>query len=242
MISKHSSLNDDPVLQIVQRSNQRGGRMLSVIDLIDAGTVTVELTAWMLERIENGRSFLVGAKPGGAGKTTVMGAFLSLLPQHEKAWLTDSATPWREQSGKGNCLVAYEISPGNFHAYIWGEPVAKMLELGQSGARVVTNLHADTLEQAREQVVNDNGIAPELFDQFGTFLGIDVAHGLRGSKRVVRRVHYFEDGDWKEWTKSTPLSERAEAILEFLEDLQGKGINRLEDVRREWLTQAAASG
>ncbi len=223
------------VLQIVAGSNQRGGRMLSVIDLIEVGTITTELAAWMLERIETGHSFIVGANPGGAGKTTIMGAFLSLLPQNEKVWLTDNATPWREKSGAGNCLVAYEISPANYHAYIWGQAVTEMLQIAATGARVVTNLHANTLDQARDQIINDNSVPAELFCHFDTFLGIQVAHGLRGTKRNIRHAHYFSKGTWQEWTKHTALSDRAIAISEFLKQLKKSGINLIEDVRQKWL-------
>ena len=60
----------------INRCNQRGGRMLSIVDLIDAGTVDKSIAAYFLAVISKGKSFLVGAKPGGAGKTTVMGALL----------------------------------------------------------------------------------------------------------------------------------------------------------------------
>ena len=61
----------------LERCNQRGGRMLSVFDLLAAGTLDVDLTAYFLARISRGASFLVGANPGGAGKTTVMCALLN---------------------------------------------------------------------------------------------------------------------------------------------------------------------
>ena len=56
----------------INRCNQRGGRMLSIVDLIQAGTISRDLAAYALAAIGNGASFLVGAMPGGAGKTTVM--------------------------------------------------------------------------------------------------------------------------------------------------------------------------
>jgi len=64
----------------IDRCNQRGGRMLSVVDLIEAGTLTAELGAYCLAAVEQGASFMVGALPGGAGKTTVMGALLNFVP------------------------------------------------------------------------------------------------------------------------------------------------------------------
>jgi len=72
----------DPILhhcREIDRCNQRGGRMLSIVDLVQAGTFTVDLAAYALAAIGKGASFMVGALPGGAGKTTVMGVIQSLL-------------------------------------------------------------------------------------------------------------------------------------------------------------------
>lgn len=44
--------------------------MLSIVDLVEAGTFTPDLAAYSLAAIGSGASFLVGADPGGAGKTT----------------------------------------------------------------------------------------------------------------------------------------------------------------------------
>jgi Flp pilus assembly CpaF family ATPase len=54
----------DDVISVVNRSNQRGGRMLSLADLVEADTFTLEQAAWVTERIEAGASILVGANPG----------------------------------------------------------------------------------------------------------------------------------------------------------------------------------
>ena len=66
--------------QEIERCNQRGGRMLSEVDLLSANTVTPDLAAYLLAAIRGGASFMVGAQPGGAGKTTVMGALLNFVP------------------------------------------------------------------------------------------------------------------------------------------------------------------
>ena len=64
----------------LNRCNQRGGRMLSVFDLITAKTLDLDLAAYLMARISKGSSFMVGSVPGGAGKTTVMCALLNFLP------------------------------------------------------------------------------------------------------------------------------------------------------------------
>jgi len=64
----------------IEQLNQRGGRMLSIVDLILAGTISVEMSAYAMRAIHRGASLLTGARPGGAGKTTLMAALLSFLP------------------------------------------------------------------------------------------------------------------------------------------------------------------
>ena len=54
--------------------------MLSLVDLIKAGTVDLRLAAYLAAAMHSGASLLVGARPGAAGKTTVMCALLNFLP------------------------------------------------------------------------------------------------------------------------------------------------------------------
>ena len=64
----------------IDRCNQRSARMLSIVDLLEAGTLSPALAAYLLAAISRGASFMVGALPGSAGKTTVMGALLNFVP------------------------------------------------------------------------------------------------------------------------------------------------------------------
>ena len=64
----------------LNRCNQRGGRMLSIFDLLAAETLHLDLATYLMARISRGASFMVGAVPGGAGTTTVMCALLNFVP------------------------------------------------------------------------------------------------------------------------------------------------------------------
>ncbi|MFW6180391.1 MAG: hypothetical protein ACOC8N_01485 [Spirochaetota bacterium] len=221
----------DPVIRVVNRSNQRGGRMLSVIDLVEAGTLSPSLCAWLLGRVRQGGSWLVGARPGGAGKTTVMSALLAMLPAGVTVRLTNPGTGW-ERSRPGDCVVCYEISPGAYDAYLWGEGVRLLTELGRTGCRIVSNLHADILQEAREQVVGRCGASEEGFGAFGLFIPLS----LRGSRvPVVRRVHLFERGSWR--AVDDPESAPDSGIERFLEDCLRGGIRTVEQVRAAWLAR-----
>ncbi|MFO8065799.1 MAG: hypothetical protein R6V29_14350 [Spirochaetia bacterium] len=235
----------EDVLQVIINSNQRGGRMLSLVDLIEADTLTIGMAARLTELIEAGSSLLVGAVPGGAGKTAVMGALLTMLPAAEPVHVTrdasrargphpGSGSSWRT-AGAGECIVAYEISPASFEAYIWGQALREFVERGLEGARLVSNLHADTLEQAHDQLVEDNGVPAEHFNTFDLFVPIRVDGGVGRRTRVVEYVDYRDGESWTRISREPKLSPRAQEISAFFQDCLAEGTRRIEAVRNAWL-------
>ena len=62
----------DNHIQEISKCNQRGSRMLSIVDLINANTLDKRMAAYFLATISKGISFLVGSNPGGSGKTPIM--------------------------------------------------------------------------------------------------------------------------------------------------------------------------
>jgi hypothetical protein len=150
--------------QAINECNQRGGRMLSLIDLIDAGTVDLPLAAYLATTMRAGASLLVGARPGGAGKTAVMCALINFLPDDttirpaENAALLANAS--RVVRPGTACYLAHEIGRGSYYAYIWGREARLFFALAAQGHIVASNLHADTLEETRAQLCRDNGVDP----------------------------------------------------------------------------------
>ncbi len=183
--------------ETIQRCNQRGGRMLSVVDLVEAGTLTRDLAAYALATIGAGASFMVGARPGGAGKTTVMGALLNLVPAH--VTLTDAADEsvieqgLREQAPR-RCYVCHEIGNGSYHAYLWGQALRRYFKLPSAGHMIATNLHADTLEQARDQVCGDNDVPASDFRRMNLLFFLAVESASRSVRRRIVSV-WESDGE-----------------------------------------------
>ena len=124
----------DRVLSVVNRANQRGGRMLSLVDLQEAGTVSAAQAAWLLARVAEGASWLVGARPGGAGKTAVLAALLAMVPDGESVRLTLAGGGWHGAL-PGETVVSYELSPGTYEAYIWGPEVCRLACLARAAGR-----------------------------------------------------------------------------------------------------------
>jgi hypothetical protein len=208
--------------------------MLSVIDLIDAGTLTTEQACWLLTRVEEGASWLVGARPGGAGKTTIMSALLTMLPPGEPVRLAAPGFGW-EACRAGECAVAYEIGPGGYEAYIWGEQVRNFFRLGAQGCRIVSNLHADTLAEAEAQIVGDCGASAADFAACDLFLPIALHDRDSNCTPRIESISYGTDGKRCETGRTPRLTVRQQEIASFIDSCREKGLQTVEDVRAAWL-------
>ncbi|MFW6065215.1 MAG: hypothetical protein ACOC9S_00210 [Planctomycetota bacterium] len=172
----------------IDRCNQRGGRMLSVVDLVEAGTLSRDLAAYSLAAIGSGASFLVGAVPSGAGKTTVMCALLNFVPPEVQLCAADSAATIQQglkTTTTRRCYICHEIGRGPYYAYLWGEELQAYFELPTVGHMIATNLHADTYRQARAQIVDECGVCPQDLRRMNLMYFLSV----RGGKRRIERVH-----------------------------------------------------
>jgi hypothetical protein len=173
----------------LERCNQRGGRMLSVVDLLEAGTMDVDLAAYALAAIGNGASFMTGALPGGAGKTTIMCALLNLVPSNVELRTADGVAAIETGISAPQpqcCYICHEIGDGAYYAYLWDSDLRKFFELPSAGHMIATNLHADTFAQARGQVCDENGVPAEHFKRMNVIFFISMGRTYRNvSRRIV---------------------------------------------------------
>jgi hypothetical protein len=177
----------------LNRCNQRGGRMLSIFDLLAAKTLDLDLAAYLMARISTGSSFMVGSVPGGAGKTTVMCALLNFVPVDVPLIAATPEAVYEAANTKVSpsraCYVCHEIGSGYYFAYLWADELRAYCGLSDQGHILATNLHADNLEQAKDQVCNTNSVPGEHFNKFELliFLGIE-SHYIR-AKRWIEEVY-----------------------------------------------------
>jgi hypothetical protein len=172
----------------IERCNQRGGRMLSIVDLVEAGTLTRELAAYCLAAIGGGASFLIGALPGGAGKTTVMGALLNFVPAGVRLVPADGIESielgMKAPPSARRCFICHEIGSGPYYAYLWGEELRQYFCLAGAGHLLATNLHADTYEQAHEQICGTNGVPESALRRMNLMFFLSVGRQGRGKRRI----------------------------------------------------------
>jgi hypothetical protein len=231
--------------------------MLSLLDLLDAGSVDLPMAAYLAAAMRSGASALVGARPGGAGKTAVMCALINFVPSGTRivpvgspavlAAAGDAAAHPARHDGRASpiCYLAHEVGSGPYYAYIWGAQARAFFRLARKGHIVATNLHADTLQETRHQLCVENGV-PEAdlgAVTLKVYLGYERVRNW-SARRWLCRV-YESDGthDRLLWTGAREGTFRREgesslvrpaeehAYAELLERLQRHGTRRIRDVR-----------
>jgi flagellar protein FlaI len=139
-------------LQEIEGLNQRGGRTLSILDLIAAGTLSPELIAYCWTAIAHGASFFTAAGPGGVGKSTVLANLLGLLPPGEE--IVTFTDPHFSVPQASRCWLAHELGAGHWYGYIWGKQVVDFMATMAGGQRIASCLHADTLPEVYAALLN----------------------------------------------------------------------------------------
>ena len=220
--------------------------MLSVADLLSAGTQTPPLAAYLFAAIGRGASFMVGARPGGAGKTTVMGALLNAVPADVPLHAADSAATIAagcDARLARRCYVCHEISPGDYYAYLWDEDLRQYFRLSDSGHMLATNLHADTYGEARDQVCGDNGVPEAHLRRMNLILFVQV-EGWNGPRRIAsvwegdgnaahRRIYDVDGGGFSIDESHMVSPAQWQSANRLIERILQSGIRTIREVREE---------
>jgi hypothetical protein len=123
---------------------------------MQAGTLSPEAAAFMLCAAAGGASILMGAVPGGAGKSTLLASALCMLPPGERIIPVSGEAVLSRALGRApadpECYLAHEIGAGHYLGYIWGSSVRHFFELIETGRRIASCLHADSLAEAQAMV------------------------------------------------------------------------------------------
>jgi len=243
----------DSIITTVRRCMQRGGEPLSVINLIEKDLLGIDQAAWLVSRIEQGSSWLVGALPSEAGKTTLMSALLLFLPDREKVTLAHPGARWKS-FGPNTCVVTEEISDHYRGCYLWNEDVPGLTAVPAQGGRITSTIHADTLEEAREQVARQCAAGEAGLASFGMFIPIEVSFANDPPKstrkdeggdrhrsirsRAVQQIHYYDGRGWKTIDREIKLTAKQKSIVNFLSQCRESGTHSCEAVRKAWLAHS----
>ena len=163
---------------------------LSIVQILQAGTMPPRLAAAFWLGLERGASFIFAADPPGSGKTTVLTALLAFAPPDAVAYFTRG---WGEtfdlpppSADYATYLMVNEMSD-HLPVYSWGPYVVRIFELLAEGYSLCTTVHADTVEEVVEQLELDVGVAREHLAQLTFVVPLAIAH------RDGRTLHRVRD-------------------------------------------------
>lgn len=219
--------------------------MLSIIDLIEAGTIASDLAAYLMAVVGKGASFMVGAVPGGAGKTTVMGSLLNLIPTDVKLRAADGMGTIEEgltTPRPRGCYICHEIGSGPYYAYLWGEELRAYFRLGVAGHILATNLHADTPEQACRQVCETNRVPEAHFRRMHLLVFLSVNPAARPSRQVAevwesdgesphRKLYQRGSGRMDHFASAWATRDDLDARMRTIDQLTSAQARTIEQVR-----------
>ncbi len=232
--------HDAMILNELGHSGQKGGPS-SLPDLIALGTLDLELAAWLISHISRGASFIVGAGPGGVGKTTTLQALLSFAPGNLPFAL---ALPGKikQRDGAARCVISHEISDHDVSDYLWGRDLREFFALSRQGHMLVGTMHADELVEVHDQICGSNGVPEAQFRAINLFVFVGIERS--SSRRVIRKVFYSDGAAAHEavFSFGKRLSARAprdasyEALCRtFLQETLGSRRRTAEETRRIFL-------
>ena len=86
------------------------------------------------------------------------------------------------------CYICHEIGRGWYYAYLWGEELRAYFDLPASGHMLATNLHADTYDQARQQICGDSAVSPSSLCRMNLMLFLAVRRSGFQTRREIASV------------------------------------------------------
>jgi hypothetical protein len=249
-----SALERGNLLEI-EGLNQRGGRTLSVLDLLDAGTLDLEIAAYLIAVVCQGASVLTAARPGGAGKSTLLADLLCFLPAGVRVKTISPSHP-REGAGSSaarrTCHLAHEIGPGAYYGYLWGNAVRRFFSLARAGQLIASCLHADTVDEVEETLLGELDVDERDLRQVDVIAFMHLDFSLRQPRRRVASVWEASPGGHRQifaWDPGTDRfvrvadSPRADAGTnrwrQFLETSHGRDQRRVTAFRESFLEELA---
>lgn len=206
---------------------------LSVLDLIDRGTVDPWVAAWLWEFIARRKSIIVIAGPSGVGKTTLLTALADFLPTAERLHRVrgayDPLTFLEDDTveSESTTVMVNEISP-HLPVYLWGPGVARLLT-SQRRFRMFATAHASS---ARDLVAQLAGYPLRVplagLARLDVVVRIDACPEGGEVRRAVTEISAFE------------LTDRDGILLHPLFAADSNSID--EDAVSRWLGEAHGRG
>jgi len=180
----------------LNQQSEKAVEGLSVLDLINAGTLDCKLASLLWILMEHRTSVLVASGPAWAGKTTLLNSILDFLPPEiQQISLQGYFEDFRflnYSKPEKSYLVAEEISNHGFAEYLWGHKAVKVFHLLSQGYHIGSTLHARSSEEAIYYLNKYLGLSASVLVQLGIIVNLRATAGRRDEDEPIRRITSIE--------------------------------------------------
>jgi hypothetical protein len=172
---------------------------LSIVEIIDAGTLHPRLAALLWLLIESRRSIVLASEPPMSGKTTLLSALVAFLSSDTQPifvrGLSETFDYVRSIDPSRGYLLVNELS-SHLPVYLWGEKASRMFRTLSQGFGLGTTMHADDVTEALDQLRAELGLDDEdlaRLDVVGVMRTFAGSTPITGHDDVPPEIRYGRD-------------------------------------------------
>lgn len=158
---------------------------LSIVEIVDGGTLPRRLAALLWLLMETRRSVLLASEPPMSGKTTLLSALLAFLPPDTSPiflrGLSETFDYASEADPRRSYLLVNELS-SHLPVYLWGPKATRMFHTLAAGFGLGTTMHADDVDGVLGQLRAELDLRP---DELARLDVIGIMRTLRGDTPIL---------------------------------------------------------
>ena len=183
---------------------------LSIIEIIERGSMSPRLAALFWLGLERGASIMVAADPPTAGKTATLTALLAFAPRESLAYFTRGLGETFDLPPLNGSTPTYLLvneMTDHLAVYTWGHYARRAFELLAQGYSLATTTHADTVAGVMDILEKDLRIPRQHIARLTFIATIYLGHGNGRALRRMSEVALLQpDGDSGEDLHLTSLA------------------------------------
>lgn len=172
---------------------------LSIIDIIERGSMSSRLAALFWLGLERGASIMVAADPPTAGKTATLTALLAFAPRDSLAYFTRGLGETFDLpplNGSSPTYILVNEMTDHLAVYTWGHYARRAFELLAQGYSLATTTHADTVAGVLDILEKDLRIPRQQIAHLTFVATIYLGYSSGRTVRRMNEVAFLQpDGD-----------------------------------------------
>ena len=157
---------------------------MSITEIVRAGNMDARTAALCGMTIEAHGSMLIAAEHPHSGKTTTLTALLDYLPLTTRrifirGW-SETFDYLKQTEPAQTLLLANELS-SHLPVYLWGPKAVKVFATLRDGYALGSTLHADSAEEAVDQLTGELGVEPADLARVDLLMVMRIHSRMRGA-------------------------------------------------------------